>query len=255
MKTSALIIFVFCLCGFSSASGQTTLPDAVRAFDEGTVQLLDGNFQAAISSFEKAEQSGWSSPELFYNMGLAYHRMNKLGLAIAHLERAKRLSPGDPKIEHSLTVANHKQVDRFSQLPDPFWKKLRIWSARMVPIQIAFWFGLALWAGFVVMMVGKILLAWRGDWWRRSRIIVGTLAGVLIVHALATSAWPPTEEKAVIVATELRLRANADDAADEVIRVHEGLVVKVEERTTDWAMIELPNGTKGWVALHSFVSI
>ena len=246
---------VFCLCGFSSAVGQNALPDAVRAFDEGTVHLLDGNFQSAISLFEVAEQSGWSSPELFYNMGLAFHRMNKLGLAITYLERAKQLAPEDPKIAHSLTVANHKQVDRFSQLPDPFWKKLHTWSARVVPVHFAFWFGFALWVGFVALMVGKIVLAWRGDWWRRSRIVIGTLACILIVHALATSAWPPTQERAVIVATELRLRANPDDTADEVIRVHEGLVVKVEERTTDWAMIELPNGTKGWVALQAFVSI
>ena len=231
------------------------MADAVRAFDAGTVHLLEGNFQAALAEFEKADQSEWSSPELFYNMGLAYHRMNKLGLAIVYLERAKELAPEDPKILHSLGVANHKQADRFSQLPNPFWKKLAIWSARVMPVTRAFWIGLFCWLVFVVLMIGKSMLAWRGDWWRRSRIVVGLLAAVFLIHAFGTSAWPPVDQRAVILPSEVRLREAPDDASAEVIRVHEGLVVKLDIQTPDWAMIELPNGTKGWVSVHSLVSI
>ena len=230
-----------------SAAAQEALPDAVRAFDEGTVHLLDGNFSAAVTSFKAANDTGWASPELYYNLSLAYHRMNKLGLAVTYLEKAKRLDPQDQKILHSISVANHKQVDRFSQLPEPFWRRIHKWSSTIFPVGPSFWVGVTFWFLLAGLFVGKLLLAWRGDWWRRARIVVGALATLFIFHSLTTSAWPPIQEQGVVVVTELRLKEEPDDAAPEVIRVHEGLVVTISSRTPDWILIILPNGTKGWV--------
>ncbi len=255
MVASTALFLVVVSAGLPQAVSAQEMQQAIQQFDAGTVALLEGNFQQAISLFGEAEKAGWASPELYYNTGLAYHRLNKLGMAIVYLERAKELSPDDPKILHGLSVANHKQADRFSILPAPFWKKIHRSVLRVLPITLSYWLGLFFWTALVSLWIGYLLKRWRGDWWRRSRSIVAMLALFFIVHSLASSAWPPFTAQAVIVSTEARLRSEALDESEEVIRVHEGLVVSIQAEALDWMCVEIPNGTKGWVRSTSLVGI
>jgi len=243
-----IFLLAIVLCGVSSSRAQGSLQEAVLAFDEGTVHLLEGDFSAALALYTEAEKLGWASPELFYNMGLANRRMNRLGPAVQYLEKAKRLSPDDAKILHSLGVAAHQQVDRFSVLPTPLLQKLHRGSLRILPILPAFWLGYLLGLAFVCLLVGKLLFGLRGEWWRQSRIVLGVGAFLFLAYALGSSAWPPNDTTAVILASEVQLRSQADESSEEVLRIHEGLVVKVENETMDWAWIEVSNGTKGWVS-------
>lgn len=242
-----------------SQDGQTSrtmsVEEAVQTFDEGNAQLLSGQFAAAIQQYSKADQGGWASAELYYNMSLAYHRLNKAGLAVLYLEKAKRLSPSDEKVLHALSVANHRQVDRFSQLPDPFWQKLRLWLVNRISVFVAFGIGMGMWIGLVGLIIGKMLFGLYGDWWRRARILTGSFAFCLIFYALTTSAWPPLKEKAVILSPEARLHELADDTSKEILLVHEGLVITVKNRSGDWAFIEVSNGSKGWVSTSLFETI
>lgn len=258
IRTSAKVLafsFLLVALGWFHPVGAQDMQKAVQQFDAGTVALLEGNFQQAISLFGEAERAGWSSPELYYNTGLAYHRINKLGMAILYLERAKSLRPDDAKILHSLSVANHKQADRFSVLPPPFWKKFHRTVLRIFPITVSFWIGFICWTLLVVLWVGYLLRQWRGEWWRRSRYLLAVFALFFVGHALASSAWPPFTPQAVIIPSEVRLRAEASDDAEEIIRVHEGLVVSIETPALDWVYVEIPNGTKGWVPSTSIVGI
>lgn len=232
-----------------------SLEEAVQSFDAGNAQLLNGQFASSIEQYVKADQGGWASTELYYNMSLAYHRLNKAGLAILYLEKAKRLSPSDEKVLHALSVANHRQADRFSQLPDPFWQKIRLWLVNRISVFVAFGIGLAMWIGLVGLIIGKMLFGLYGDWWRRAQILTGSFAFCLIFYALTTSAWPPLEEKAVILSPEARLHELADNTSKEILRVHEGLVITVKNWSGDWAFIEVSNGSKGWVSSSSFETI
>jgi len=50
-----------------------------------------GNFQAAAKQYEKILQNEGVAPELYYNLGNAYYKMNEIGLAILNYERALKL--------------------------------------------------------------------------------------------------------------------------------------------------------------------
>ncbi|MDA1028705.1 MAG: hypothetical protein O3B41_06595 [Bacteroidetes bacterium] len=240
---------------FQQEGSTMLLEAAVQSFDEGNVQLLNGQFSAALELYTQADQGGWASAELYYNMSLAYHRLNKAGLAVLYLEKAKRLSPSDVKVLHALSVANHRQADRFSQLPDPFWQKIRLWLVNRISVFVAFGIGLSMWIGLIGLIIGKMLFGLRGDWWRRARILTGSFAFCLIFYALTTSAWPPIEEKAVILSPEAGLHELADNTSKEILRIHEGLVITVKNRSGDWAFVEVSNGSKGWVSTSLFETI
>lgn len=221
--------------------------EAIRYFDEGTAALVDGRFQDALRSFTPAEEMGWVSDALYYNMGLAYYRLDELGQAIRYLEKARSLNEDDPRIEHSLAVAGRRQVDRFSTLPDPFWKGAQQWLVRTLPLRSAFVIGLICWLLFAAGWIAKVALHQDGDWHRRARQVTLVLGLLLMTHALASSVWPAFPDRSVVLESQLELREQASQDADSVVEVHEGLIVEVRAEATNWQLIEIPNGTRGWV--------
>jgi len=246
MRIFLLILFLSAL--FSApAPGLAQDSDILGYFDAGTALLVDGQFSDALEQFENAERLGWGSTELYFNIGLAYHRLDNLGQSIRYLERAKILSPNDPKVIHSLNLAKSRRVDNFSELPKPFWRRAHSWTARVVPIDVSFWTGFMAYAILIALALAKIILRLDGSWWRRGRFAAGVLGAALLIHAFATSAWPPMDQKAVVLASKVALLEQADAGSNEVMRVHEGVIVIMRTEVSDFTFVQIPNGGRGWV--------
>lgn len=228
---------------------------AVRTFDEGTAALIDGRFHDALRAFETVETTGWESDGLYYNMALAHYRLDHLGQAIRYLEKARALNEDDPRILHSLAIAGQRQADRFSTLPDPFWQSAQAWLVDTMPVRVAFLLGLLCWFGFVAAWLARTVVGMDGDWWKRGRNAALVVGLVLIVHALASSIWPPHPDRSVVLSGTLALREQASPEAAEVVEVHEGLIVEVRASAPDWQLVEIPNGTRGWVPAASLGDI
>jgi len=252
MKRSLLIASLLVI-SFSSARAQS--PEALQLFDQGAAHLLEGRFQDALQAFEQVEASGWQSAGLYYNMGLAHYRMDALGQSIRFLERASALNDEDPRIQHSLGIARARQVDSFSTLPDPFWRTTHQFTARVIPVGPAFLLGALLWLGFFGLLIHASMMGDQGDWHRRARQVCGIAGGLLLVHALGTSAFPPYDERAVILEQAVQLREQADPDAESVMQIHEGLVVETGPTAQGWVRVQIPNGTRGWVPAESIGTI
>jgi len=243
MMRSAIIIVMLLAAPLSRAQDAASL----QRFDEGTTALIEGRFQDALGAFETIQRSGWESDALYYNMALAHYRLDNLGQAIRFLEKARQLNEDDPRILHSLAIAGQRQADRFSTLPDPFWLSARAWLTDQVPIRTAFLIGILCWFGFAAAWLANVVGGVNGPGWQRGRSVGFVLGLVLITHAFASSIWPPHPDRHVILADVSQLREQASLEAAEVVEVHEGLIVDVRASAPAWYLVEIPNGTRGWV--------
>lgn len=242
------LLTLFLAAGFSAPTPAVAQDSKIlRYFDAGTALLVDGQFSDALEQFEHAERLGWGSTELYFNIALAYHRLDNLGQSIRYLERAKILSPNDPKVNHSLNLAKSRRVDNFSELPKPFWRRAHSRTTRVLPIDVSFWTGFMAYVILITLVLAKIILRRDGSWWRRGRFAAGMVGAALLIHAFATSAWPPLDQKAVVLAGEVALLEQADAGSNEVIRVHEGVVVIKRAEASDFTFVQIPNGERGWV--------
>ena len=198
-------------------------------------------------AFKAAENEGWVSAELYFNMGLAFYRQDQIGQAIRYLEKALLLDGENEGIQHSLRVARVHTEDQFSQLRSPFWNRMHAWTIRVLPPRLSIWLGLLFWFGFAGLFVGRKMANLDGEWWRRIRTVCVVLGVALSFHALASSTWPPESQRAVILASQIDLLEQAAPEADSVQLVHEGLVVSVKSVAADWVLVQIPNGVRGWV--------
>ncbi|HQG68575.1 MAG TPA: tetratricopeptide repeat protein, partial [Paludibacteraceae bacterium] len=99
------IILIITLLASLPLSAQS---DAVKYAND---LYAKGNFHAAAEQYEKILKNEGIAPELYYNLGNAYYKMNEIGLAILNYERALKLSPRFEDARFNLQLAQQKVLD------------------------------------------------------------------------------------------------------------------------------------------------
>ncbi|NNF04850.1 MAG: hypothetical protein HKN17_10325 [Rhodothermales bacterium] len=247
----AILLFACALITIGCSSSETDSADglrmAVSAFDEGNVLLAAGRYRDAATAYDRASTAGMHSVELHYNAALAWYRLDELGRAMLHLERARRIDPENRVVLHGISIVEARREDAFSQLPEPF--TIQIHRALMRFMSPPGWFlaGFLLLAAFTVIRAVGPGTNVREEWLRRARFSTIVPAVVLILYAFAASINPPVTESAVVTSGQLVVRDQPADDGTDIVRIHEALVVDLITDAGDWVLIRLPNGTTGWV--------
>src|SRR4030067_2160060 len=109
-----ILIFLFLFVKIVSAGELENL------FQKGNEHYLKGEYQETIRIFQSIVEKGYQGKSLYYNLGNAYFRIGKIGLAILYYEKAKKISPSDEDVNYNLAFANSKIADKIETLPKFF---------------------------------------------------------------------------------------------------------------------------------------
>ena len=238
-----------------SGTAFAQIAEATQVFDEGTRYLEDGYFREAVAAYNVAERLGLGSGALFYNRGVAHYRLEGIGQAVRYFERASRLLPDDPWIQHNLDIVAGRIIDRFSELPTPVWKRLQQRLISHLSVQALINVGLGLYFLFITLLIMKVRGSGQGRWFRRARAALAVIALSFLLVGFSSSIWPAYPTQAVILAREVSIHERPDADAAVTLIVHEGLVVSTVAWGEDWVLIQLPNGARGWVTAEGLAEI
>ena len=78
------------------------------------------DYGKAIELYEGLLKTHGESAEIYYNLGNAYYKENKIAPAILNYEQALLLDPGDGDIRFNLQLARQKSVDKIEPVGDFF---------------------------------------------------------------------------------------------------------------------------------------
>ncbi len=243
MKKVLLLILTLTITSTSIAQKPIDL------FEQGNALYKSGNYDAATQVYQKILSSGYKSAEVYFNLGNAYYRQEQLGQAILAYERANRLKPGDPDIQHNLKLCYLKTIDRIEPLPDLFiieWiRSLTALFTRHTSETIF----ISAWILFFLSLASVYLLR-KPEFLRLIRITVIAsftiiiLSGCLVAfnYILDTSG-----QDAIITAHTVTAKSSPDPMSVDAFVIHEGLKVKVTDSVATWIKITLPDGKVGWI--------
>jgi hypothetical protein len=208
-------------------------------------QLYDaGKFTEAAAAYEKIEPK---TAHVYYNLGNAWFRQNKLGLAVLNYARARQLAPRDPDILANLKFAQQRLgVDEVNTPPRAMQRFLRSviesctaseWSAGEL---VGLWL-LALAIGACVYLPKA-----------RTAFQVIAVAG-FVVFGFSTFALSyqvisdHIAPQAIVVAGETE--AHFAPVPDSTIhfRLAEGTQVAIREDRGQWLFVERADRQQGWV--------
>lgn len=250
------MLFIFALVVLwvalpAHASDGISRAQAASAFEKGNQLFHQGDYQGALDAYQAALSAGYASGALYHNMGSAYFRLDQLGQAILHYEKARRLLPENPTLRHDLEIARASTADRFTALPEPYWITWWRMLRKTVGISTLFWTGLLLYVTAAALLGYRLLTANRAPWLRRTLMATGCLSVLLLVTAFAASIAPTYSRRAVVITEQASLMpAPAQGGVPNVI-IHGGALLTIEGEENGWLYVRLPNGETGWVEASS----
>jgi tetratricopeptide (TPR) repeat protein len=246
---SIFLYFIVCFLGPEIVAFQAS--ESEELFFSSNQAYKQGRFQEAIDGYEKLLRSGHEYGTLYYNLGNAYFRLDKLGRAILNYERALLLMPGDADLNFNLNYARDKTHEAVFESPDLvsitfFWLNdlsldnlLRIFAF----LNLLFWtiLLLRLFFKFELTYYASIvsLILW---------IVAGTSFGLKFYQL-------NTDNRAVILEQEVNILAGPDISDTVLFNLHAGTIVHHERSEDGWSLISLPDKKRGWVKAGAIESV
>lgn len=231
------------------SSGYLYAGDEQLLIQKGNKAYSQGNYQEAVQFYKNVADKGFEAPELYYNLGNSYFKMNDFPGAILWYERAKRLDPSNEDIIFNLNVANTKISDKIEPLPEMFYQR---WFRTVVQLtSIDGWakfgvilFIIALFCGVLYLASGALVI-------RKIGFGVGIVLIITAIFSFLFS-WSGYSRKqstseAIIFTPTITVKSSPDDKSTDLFVVHEGTKITILDHIGNWYEIRIANGSVGWL--------
>lgn len=208
------------------------------------------DYESALKEYESLESAGYSSWQLYYNIGNCHFKKSGYGLSILYYERALRLNPSGKDILFNLDFARQFTIDKIDVVPEFV---LNTWIR-----DVNYTLSSDIWASISLVFLGLtalLLLCFRYGPTSFSRKIAffGAIVALLVVIVSTLFAWNQRnafhkEDEAIVLSPVSTVRNSPDNSGSTLFILHEGTKVELVEGLGDWRRIELSDGRQGWIA-------
>jgi Bacterial SH3 domain len=222
-----------------------------QLFADANAAYLSGDVSRAIAAYEALVSEGVASTELETNLGAAYLRQGKRGLAVLHFERALFLEPGDDDARADLVEVRRGNVDRLEGDAEEGGAETVARLLTPLPGTAAAAILALLWPAAWVLLGLRIL---RGSPRWAAVAAAGCFGGALLSALLtwgAVAGRGMAMRRGVVVAAAVPAREGPADKSVSRFEVHEGTAVRVDDEEAGFRRIKLANGLTGWVPADS----
>lgn len=233
-----------------SAVALTTAQQADSAYNKE-------DYRMAIRLYLQAIDSDGVSPEIYYNLGNAYFRINELGRAVLYYQRALNLDPSMDDARSNLEFVKTRIIDK-PEDDSSFLSNLhkRILAA-FSPDAWA-WIAFAMFALLIgcvaVYIFSRNVMLRKTGFFGGFVVLVVTIYAVTIAYQAATAS--KRTDMAVVIVPTANLRSVPGATSDnKVIPIHEGTILEITDSLTmqgetaspKWYDVKINNSTRAWV--------
>jgi tetratricopeptide (TPR) repeat protein len=244
------VIFTLLSCISYATGEEAFIAKANKAYS-------DELYTNAIDLYKQVIKNGYESPDVYFNMGNCFYKLNDIPSSILYYERAKRLNPGDPDINFNLNVANSKIADKIEPLPELFYKRWIKALIRMLPVDgwaraCSFTFILSILAGSLYF-VSRILFFRKLGFWIGCLLFLFSV--FFAVFASTSYLNNKNQNEGIIFTPTVTIKSSPDDKSIDLFVLHEGTKVEMIDHIGDWFEIKIANGSIGWLPASSIERI
>ncbi len=237
-----ILIAIICLNNNTSAKNDNNL---LEVFKTANNLYEKADYAGAIEKYQNLVDSGIKNKSIYYNLGNAYYKTNKLGMAILNYKRAYKLSPRDKDIAANLEFMREKVVDQVKYekpLPQIIWGKI-IFMLTLNEWTILCGILYLLFMSLLIFCILKRDVSAEIVFYRNLIFVVLCITVIFLVSSYLTN----KQLEAVITVEEVDVRNGPGGNYSKGFVLHEGTEVYVENDSGNWLEIVLPNGLKGWI--------
>lgn len=241
----SVIAGIIFLIPFLAVSG-TEMDSLFRLSNE---LYMEGKYEDALMAYEKLEEEGYRSPVLYYNLGNAYFKTNRLAPAIWSYEKALLLDPGNEDIRYNIELVNTRLKDKINALPSIFLKR---WFENLVASGGSNFWAIAGGLIFILMLV-LLFYYFRSHSYltKRSSFFAALLCFVIMILFIAFSFFQKRmltdNPYAILYEPVVNVKSAPSATSTDLFVLHEGMKVEVLNEVHSYSQIRIPNGNRGWI--------
>lgn len=221
--------------------------DISDLFQNANLAYDQGEYEKATKLYQKIIQSGVKNDRVFYNLGNAYFRNKKRGLAILYYRKAWKLNPRDEDIRINLKFVKLFTIDKIEQKNTPFFLKLFFSVRNLATLDEWTLFASSLYFLGMVFLIVFVLF-------RKGKRLFLTLISFFLILFLLTCIFLGSKtyseifiKRGVVVVTQSEVRSGPGEDYTLQFNLHEGLEFLIKGEKEGWYLILLPNGGRGWL--------
>jgi len=238
-----LVFLLLIIAHFTSAQSLDSL------FVSANENYRNGEYEKAIKVYEEIINQNAISAELYYNLGNAYYKLNKVGPSIFYYEKALQLNPQNQDVKNNLVFAKRLALDNIEAIPKTLLQKLN--ANYLQQLTYNQWAIVAVLLAIVSSLM--FLLFYFAEIPKKKRLyfttsMIGFL--LLIITTFITYKQYSQSKKniqAIVFATKTEVRNAPTFNSEEIFTLHEGTKVTVLDTIDNWKKIKIADGKQGWI--------
>lgn len=239
--------FLFCLC---IASTVLFAEEGCKTLYRGAAAYKAGDYASAVENWQDCIDNGFQSGDLFYNLGNAYFREGRLGLAILNYEKALRNLPTDDDVQYNLKLAQGMTKDKVeaddaeeNPILSFFFRAHHLFSLKQ---QLIFVLGLS-W----ILLILNLCRVLSGNPKVKNALTASVFPIAALLGAFACSAGykvykENTHSIGVVIAETADVSSGPSDKDQTLNTLSEGTEVEVISVDNGWAHIKIGERINGF---------
>lgn len=246
------------LTGFLLLFSLLTTANNNIMFDKANQLYHNKNYDSAAQLYQQMINDGYCSPDLFYNAGNTYYRLNRIGLSIWCYEKATSLHH-DKNYSENLALAKKRIREPIDEIPDIFF--IRWWESCYQFLSSNGWAVSALvffLLAMALLFLGKLKPAMTLPRWLSNSCFLLTACCLLMLGVRTYN--DKFHFKGIILQSRTLF---TPQSRKESIFLSEGIKIKVVELHPDRSsgpgstavIVRLPDGRTGKIDRNSFIRL
>ena len=208
------------------------------------------DFVGSIEKYNELLIKGFHSPELYFNLGNAYYKLDSLANSIYYYEKGLKYFPNDYSLIQNLEYLNNLTVDDIESVPEDIVSKQ--FNDFIKHFSLDTWSIITL----IIAMLSCILFIFyffsRSPKVKRTSFTIFILSFGLTFFLLFINFEIYNVQRnlefGIVFEKAIEVNFEPNDKSEVLFEIHEGTKIQVIENfDIDWLKIKLSNGQTGWV--------
>jgi len=209
-----------------------------------------GDFVTAIEKYNEIIINGDHSPEVYFNLGNAYYKLDSLALGIYYYEIGLKYFPNDFNLSQNLEYLNNLTIDDIEPLPSDIVSKQTDYIFNYFSLHT--WSILCVILGVISSFLFLFYYLSNSTRIKRTSFILFVLSLILTFCLLLVSYGNYTAQNnfqyAIVFDETVEVNLEPNKNSEVLFELHEGTKIEIlEDFDKDWIKIKLSNGQEGWI--------
>ncbi len=221
-----------------------------QLWDKGNTFYQQKQYDSALVYYQQIAAAKPQNPEIYYNLGNTYYRLNKVANSILNYERALRFDPHYKDAKENLALARGRIANSIPYSKDIFF--IQWWDSLTEAGKSTLWSIGAL-IPFCLIIIAMIVRRFNSA---SVKFLPVQLLGILwlvcisfLVLAFFSSKNKQQYNGAVVMFNDVPLMPPTLKGRP-ITNIPEGTTVKILDTKDMWAEVRLPDGRIGWLQMN-----